>query len=268
MAQQGKTLLFGNTAGEQQRSEGALLFWIRLLVFFLALNIAVYSLQLAAHVSGCTLADVNRVDQAHRVHSVPSVQGVYKEEGGSLDPTDPRLPLRTVKVLAVADGWYQATHPNWQETIAATVAKVSALYHSKFGIAFALVDIRAWNGPVPFTLPGQLTALQDTYPVTADYEIVLGFTTGSGLFIAGISEILGNHLVVADTPLHDTSVLLAHEFGHIFGARDSFTISSVQLFLGPFAPPFLSEDFRAAIRRHKHRLFYLPPAPPRKPLAS
>jgi len=225
-----------------ERKLGEILFWMKLLVLFLALNLAVYGLQMAAHLSGCA---TSQTSQPHLTAVAAS--------------TSATEPVRTVRVLAVADSWYRAVHTDWQESIAKTVAEASALYQGEFGIVLRLVDVRPWQGPTPLTLPGQLTALENTYPATVEYDVITGFTTGSGLFIAGISAILGNHLVVADTPIHKTSALLAHEFGHVFGAEDTALISSAQFFFGPFSPPLFTEDFRRAIRQNKYRQFLASP---------
>jgi len=163
-------------------------------------------------------------------------------------------------VLAVANGWYRTAHPRWQETILKDIAEASRLYQLEFGIALKLVDTRAWDKPTTLTMPGELAALKRAYPVTHDYDVVIGFTARSGLVVAGISEILGSHLLVAATPFHNTAELLAHELGRIFGARDTFTASATQLFLGPCSPSLLPEGFRVAIREHKWRLFRLPAA--------
>src|SRR5438477_4688050 len=171
--------------------------------------------------------------------------------------TQPLAPTsqRTVRVLAVADGGYRATRPQWQETITKDIAEVSQLYQQEFGIALELVDTRVWDEFAALSMWEKLTALKRDYPITDDYDVVMGFTDSSGLLIAGISEILGNHLVVTTTSWQNTTEILAHELGHIFGARDTFATSVTQFLWGSFSPHVLPAAFRLAIREHRWRLF-------------
>src|SRR2546428_13834531 len=50
----------------------------------------------------------------------------------------PQSSQRTVRVLAVADGGYWATHPPWPETITKDISDVSQLYQQEVGIALEL----------------------------------------------------------------------------------------------------------------------------------
>ncbi len=174
----------------------------------------------------------------------------------------PQASQRTVMVLAVADGGYRTTHPQWQETITKDIAEVSQLYQREFGIALELVDTRVWDEFAALDMWEKLTALKRAYPITGDYDVVMGFTDSSGLLVAGISEILGNHLVVTTTSWQSTTEILAHELGHIFGAHDTFATSVTQFLWGSFSPHVLPAAFRLAIREHRWRLFRLPAAPP------
>jgi hypothetical protein len=223
--------------------DDTLLFWIKLLVIFLFLNITLYSLQLAAQLSGCAPPPPL---------ARPTVQTT----------SEPTTLTRTVKVLAVVDSWHQIAHPQWQETVRHTIDNVSRLYQKEFGIAFELVGVRAWNTSHAVTMPDELAALKRAYPITTDYDVVIGVTNASGLVVAGISEILGNHLLVAATPFHSLTDLLAHELGHIFGARDTASTVVAQIFAGPLVSATLPESFTVAIREQKWRLFRLPSASP------
>ncbi|HXG19316.1 MAG TPA: zinc-dependent metalloprotease family protein [Methylomirabilota bacterium] len=223
-------------AGKEEK----LLFWMKLLALFLFLNLVLYGLQLAGSVSGCALtAPVERAP-------LPTTADLTTE-------------TRVIKALAVADGWYQLAQPQWEETVRRAIADISHLYQQRFGITFELVGIRAWDTPHTFTMPNELAALKRAYPITNEYDVVIGLTSGSGLVVAGISEILGNHLLVAATPFHSLTGLLAHELGHIFGVRDTGAMALTQLLAGPLAPTTLPGSFAAAIREQKWRPFRLPP---------
>lgn len=248
--------------------EETFLFWMKLLAIFLFLNIVLYSLQLASQLSGCALAPGSGRTPARTALAPRSPADGKLTEYRKIDearfPTTPEYATdtRRVKVLAVIDSWGQLMQPQWRETVPQAIDAVSRFYHQKFGITFDLVGIRAWDSGQTLTMPNELAALKRAYPITTDYDVVIGVTGASGLMVAGIAEVLGNHLIVAATPLHRLTDLLAHELGHIFGARDTAVGAAIQLFAGPFASATLPDSFAVAIRQYKWRSFRLPPASP------
>ena len=156
--------------------------------------------------------------------------------------------MREITVAIAADEEFRS-RSNWRELLKNRLAAVSDFYEREFAIRWKVVSINEWVSDNRGTdMTGRLRELENDAP-HGDADIVLGISSQPSL-VKGVATTLGSYVLVVDSGEYDerrNTVIIAHEFAHLFGAWHSHDRTS--LMFGAGALEFGIDEATAAVIR-------------------